>query len=193
MEELVAAIEPIYAQDASLLRWVALRGALHGLSDAGAGTTTLPIGEAVGFHWDESSNGWSALDAGLSPQQTEAALGLLSSIMSKVVDYHEISELSIEDVNEDQRWRLASFNRAMALDYIAWSAVVLCRLEASGHLPPVPSVVPQPSRLETAGWYVDPLFGKAGRYWNGADWTDRVRLSPDHPNFKQYGESVAPL
>ena len=61
----------------------------------------------------------------------------------------------------------------MALDFIAWSAVALLRTElAHGFLH-----APEPDALEQPGWYTDPLWGKAQRYWDAADWTERVRTS----------------
>jgi hypothetical protein len=61
----------------------------------------------------------------------------------------------------------------MALDFIAWSAVALLRTELAQDF----LHAPEPDALEQPGWYTDPLWGKAQRYWDGTDWTERVRTS----------------
>jgi len=78
-------------------------------------------------------------------------------------------------------------NDAMALDFIAWIATAELRLEASIGASLSTADVPEPSALEAPGWYVEPLFSKGERYWDGRDWTAFVRLPIDG----QY--RVAPL
>ena len=36
--------------------------------------------------------------------------------------------------------------------------------------------LPEPGRLDAAGWYAEPLFAKSERYHDGSDWTDRCRV-----------------
>lgn len=190
MEGLVETIRPIYSREASLLKWVALRGALHGLWDSGATLASIPVVESVGLRWLDGGELCPA-DPTVPQQLSGPAVGLAASVMEKVGSYEEISELTVGEVQADQRWRLSAFSDEMALDYIVWSAIVLNRLEAAGYLEPLPPL-PQPSMLEVPGWYVDPLWGRAGRYWDGSDWTTRWRPAPDDPRFRD-GESSAPI
>ena len=67
-------------------------------------------------------------------------------------------------------------NEAVALDFIVWAAAIELRFEGRGLLPSVVDSVPLPSRLDEPGWYVDPIFGRCDRYWDGTDWTSRVRV-----------------
>lgn len=81
--------------------------------------------------------------------------------------------MNMDDVNADPFWK--TVNHAIALDYIAWTSVALCRvrwLETALNMP-------EPGLLETAGWYADPLWAKAERFWDGADWTARMRILSD--------------
>jgi len=71
--------------------------------------------------------------------------------------------------------------QAVALDIIAWAAVAELRLGLADDLL---ATFPRPDLLETPGWYTEPLFRKAERYWDG-DWTDRCRTPQ--------GESSVPL
>ncbi len=69
--------------------------------------------------------------------------------------------------------RVAGFPRAVALDCIAWSAVAFLRLEIAQQ---IFSQVPEPDALSEPGWYTEPLFAKAERFWNGSNWTARCRV-----------------
>jgi hypothetical protein len=75
--------------------------------------------------------------------------------------------LTIDEVKADRCWP----GNAVALDIIAWSAVALLRLELLDL-----NHVPEPDRLDTSGWYYDPLWGKVQRFWDGSDWTGRCRV-----------------
>lgn len=105
----------------------------------------------------------------LSPEQRSGAVGLFVSLAERLFDYERYSKLPIDDVNQDPLYR--RMGDAMALDFIAWSAVALLR---TGLAQDVLSA-PEPDALESPGWYTDPLWGKAERYWDGTDWTDRAR------------------
>src|SRR6202035_4799055 len=106
----------------------------------------------------------------LSAQQRQAVVEVFSALAVRVFDYERYSQMSIDEVNQDPRCRL---NDAMALDFIAWSAVALLRTELAQSF----LHAPEPDALEQPGWYTDPLWGKAQRYWDGDDWTERVRTS----------------
>lgn len=73
-----------------------------------------------------------------------------------------------------------------AHEITAWTGAVIGRLRGAGHLPDLPWMSAEfhtvPS-MTTSGWYPNPylmgeiLAGEATwqRYWNGTDWTDRIR------------------
>src|SRR5581483_10292214 len=88
----------------------------------------------------------------------------------RLFDYDRYSQLSIDEVNQDPRCRLSD---AMALDFISWSAIALLRTGLAQRF----LDTPEPDALEQPGWYTDPLWGKAQRYWDGTDWTARARTS----------------
>jgi hypothetical protein len=80
----------------------------------------------------------------------------------------------------------AEFQRlgpSVALDAIAWAAVAVLRTEG------LRLDIPEPNLLERPGWYIEPVFGQAERYWDGSDWTDRCRI----PDRNAYREGDFPL
>jgi Protein of unknown function (DUF2510) len=183
MERLVARIDPIFARERSLLRWVALRGALAQLyiMTVDDGSAALPFSPAVETAMgvgDVTPPGAAEPVIGvgrewasrLSAEQRQAVVEVFSALAVRVFDYGRYSQMSIDEVNQDPRCRL---NDAMALDFIAWSAVALLRTELAQSF----LHAPEPDALEQPGWYTDPLWGKAQRYWDGDDWTERVRTS----------------
>ena len=183
MERLVARIDPIFAHERSLLRWVALRGALAQLyiTTVDQSSAVVPFSPAVETAMgvgDVAPPGAAepVLGVGrewasrLSAEQRQAVVGVFSALAVRLFDYERYSQMPIDEVNQDPRCRL---NDAMALDFIAWSAVALLRTDlAQGFLH-----APEPDALEQPGWYTDPLWGKAQRYWDGTDWTERARTS----------------
>lgn len=66
---------------------------------------------------------------------------------------------------------LCSLSEAISVDYIVWSVVALLRDGFAENL----LGLPEPSALGQKGWYVEPVFAKSERYWDG-DWTTRCRL-----------------
>jgi hypothetical protein len=181
MEGLVARIAPLFHGERSLLRWVALRGAFTHLHIATVDSTSrvLPfypaveVAMGVGNVADpeaaepviDVAPEWASR---LSEEQREAVIGLFVALTTRLFDYERYSELPIDEINQDSRCRL---NDAMALDFLAWSAVALLRTELARDF----LAAPEPDALEQPGWYTDPLWGKAQRYWDGTDWTERAR------------------
>ena len=183
MEGLVGRVAPLFARERSLVRWVALRGAFTNLyiATVDAASRSVPFSPVV-----EDAMGVGNIagpDAAgpvvgvapewasrLSREQRDAATGIFSALAVRLFDYERYSKLPADEVNRDPRCRL---NDAMALDFIAWSAVALLRTGLARDF----LAAPEPDALERPGWYADPLWGKAQRYWDGADWTERVRTS----------------
>jgi hypothetical protein len=183
MEQLVSRIAPLFDKERSLLRWVALRGAFSQLyiSSVDRESRTIPFSPAVEAAMGirsvrdpasarnavELAPGWASR---LAKDQQHAIVEIFSAVAVRVLDYDRYSQLPMGEVNQDARCRL---NDAMALDFIAWTAVALLR---TGQAPGFWHA-PEPDALYQPGWYTDPLWGKAQRYWDATDWTDRVRTS----------------
>lgn len=107
--------------------------------------------------------------APLAPEITANVIGVFSSLAMRLDAYERVSKMDMDDVNVDPLWK--AVNEGIALDYIAWASVALCRV---GWIE-TPLNMPEPGLLETPGWYADPLWAKAERFWDGTDWTPRVR------------------
>lgn len=81
--------------------------------------------------------------------------------------YPTIATLSLDQVNGDPRlvrtpeWHFAA---------ISWGATVFANATDFALLNPGAQA------LETPGWYADPAFAKAERFWDGGDWTPRCRV-----------------
>ena len=180
LEGLVARIAPLFAYEPSLTRWVALRGALTQLyiSTVDAESRSVPFYPAVETAMGVGRVGTSpndpTIDVGpdwrtqLSEQQQKDAIGLFCAVGVRVQDYGRYSTLRIDDLRADRCW----LGDAVALDVIAWSAVALLRLELVDL-----AGTPEPDALGGAGWYCEPLWAKAERYWDGSDWTTRCRVA----------------
>ncbi len=195
MEELVSILAPIFDREHSLIRWVALRGALTTLYI----TTVDPESRAVPFspvvervmgvgevsHPNASEPVFDVAPdwvPRLSNQQREAAIGVFVAVARRLFDYDRFSQLSTDDVNADPRCHLSD---PVALDLIAWTSVALLRLGmAKSYLD-----TPEPDALTRPGWYIEPLFAKSERYWDGSDWTPRCRV----PDGRAYRELRLPL
>jgi hypothetical protein len=177
MEPLVERIRPLFEREASLIRWVAYRGALRFLdmvfaTDGEWRVATLTMGLEVGKDPSSGEHQIRAIERpGPIPRKVKGQItGLFSSISLSLEDYQEIAEASVQAVNANPRWQL---DDGMALDYIAWTAIAMLRTgkakEVLGH--------PEPGMLEYPGWYADPLLAQAERYWDGTDWTARMRVA----------------
>lgn len=190
LEGLVAKLTLLFERERSLIRWVALRGAFAELfiriyDPNSAVASPEELERVMGLEWATDVQGevhpnlaqpWRTT---LSPDQREAALGIAGSVLIRVEDYDRYSKMGITDVNADPRCR---FPDAVALDGIAWSAIALLRLGVAEQIFPQ---VPEPDALSVPGWYTDPLFAKAERFWDGSDWTARCRVRD--------GEASSPL
>jgi hypothetical protein len=108
-----------------------------------------------------------------SPQELELAMGL---------------EWVTDSAGSRRVEVAAGFGDALALDCIAWSATALLRL-GTGPGPRVLIMAPEPDALPQPGWYPEPLWGKAERYWDGSDWMAACRVR----NGRSYTETTMPL
>jgi hypothetical protein len=176
MEELVAVIAPLFARERALIRWVALRGALLYLDmlcpDDASMQALLPH---LGLRPSEAADGLAVELIDPERQVPEPTAGLVTGLFFSIADrwasYRQLAEMTVAEVNLDARW--AVVGPSMGLDYIAWAAVAMVRSGAwaAGSM----RDVPEPGLLEEPGWYIEPLFAKSERFWDGEDWTRRVR------------------
>jgi Protein of unknown function (DUF2510) len=193
LEGLVAKIEPIFRRERSLIRWVALRGAIthlyiHTFDPESRSVPFYPTVEMVmGVgHLSEPGDPNEVIGVGpdwsdrLDADQQTAAANIYRSVWVRLLDYERYSQLSVQVVNAEAHLQV---NQAIGLDIIAWACVAALRLghEFGGH--------PKPDVLNHPGWYVEPLFGKTERYWDGTDWTQRCRVQSG----RQYHEQAMPL
>ncbi len=196
LENLVGQIAPLFEAELSLVRWVALRGALAEMfirvvDRESAARSPADLETVMGLEWVSDSNGDSYADlvepwrTDFSPAQRSAALGIASSVLIRAEDYPRYSALSVQAVNDDPQCSL--MNRALALDTIAWSAVALLRLGVAQQLF---SQVPEPDALDEPGWYPEPLFTKSERYWDGSDWTAACRVL-EHGGYREASVPLA--
>ena len=194
LEGLVAQLTPLFERERSLIRWVALRGALSEifirvLDPGSAARSPDQLEQVMGLEWQTSRSGESHPDIvqswrpRLSDEQRNAALGVASMTLVRAANYGRLEDMSTGAVMEDSNFWMSE---AVALDCIAWSAITMLRLDVAQQLFPQ---VPEPDALPGPGWYTEPLFGKADRYWDGSDWTSRCRLQ----NGRQYREVTSPL
>lgn len=178
MEPLVELIKPVFAMERSLVKWVGLRGAIASLWQCGP-LSWEEMSRSVGLVPEERPDGveWVLGDrpADMSDAAMAGALGVHASVMMKVANYDEIQSMSLDQVRSEPRWFLMTVNELHGYDYIVWAAIVTGRLEALNRLPAITAEAPEPSQLEEPGWYVDPMFAKADRYWDGTDWTAQCR------------------
>jgi hypothetical protein len=194
LEGLVAKLTPLFERERSLIRWVALRGALAEMFVRVVDRSSAVIypGELVeimGLEWIDDAYGESDLNLAqpwrttLSSEQQQTALGVAGSIFMRSEDYARYSKMKVEDVNTDPHCQIS---RAIALDYIAWLAVAFLRLGIAQQLF---SQVPEPDALPEPGWYTEPLFAKAERFWDGSNWTDSCRVKDS----RGFNETSIPL
>lgn len=181
LEGLTAKIKPLFDKEKSLIRWVALRGAIaatyvHTVDPASRIVPFYPAVEtAMGVgHLSAPDAAEEIIDVApewvrrLSREQRTGTVLLFAAIKVMVFDYERYSHMGMDDVNRDPKYALSD---SMALAFIAWNAVALLRLGIAQQL----VTAPEPDALEEVGWYTDPLWGKAQRFWDGADWTSRCR------------------
>lgn len=178
LEDLVATITPLFARERSLVLWVALRGAFTEMfvrvfDPSSAIATPEDLEHAMALTWTEGAQShpdvadpWRLT---LTSVERDATLGVASSVLVRVADYPRYSELPV-----DEALQTSYMPHAAALDGIAWCAAALLRLQIAQQ---VAAKVPEPDALDEPGWYPEPLFAKAERFWDGSDWTADCRTA----------------
>ncbi len=192
MEDLVEHIAPLFQQERSLARWVAIRGGLLFLdmicSSDLEWQQLMPVMGLAPINDQQTGRPPAVLlhqASPITPEVEQNILGLFWSIKYRWQRYAEISEMTVQQVNADPQ--LARVNPPIAFDFIAWTAIAMLRTgNASSELI---RDMPEPGLLEKPGWYADPLFAKCERYWDEDDWTDLIRVK----NGRTWNESILPL
>jgi hypothetical protein len=193
LEGLVAQIAPLFEREQSLIRWVALRGALadlyiHTIDPTSRSVPFYPTVEVVmgvghlSDHDDPEEvigvvPDWSDR---LTEHQQQSAVNIYTSVWRRLLHYEHYSKMPIGEVNS---LRLLQVGPAIGLDIIAWSAIAMVRLGCDYE------DIPGPDELDEPGWYTEPVFGVDERYWDGSDWTERCRVRTG----RRYSESTLPL
>jgi hypothetical protein len=184
LQGLVARIGPLFTNERSLIRWVALRGAFTSLFvyifDPSSKVASLrDLEQAMGVALVAGPTGDRHLEVAeswtsrLSTEQQANVVAIARQVLFHVSDYPRLQSLSVLQVNSDPE--LAEFDDALALDCIVWSAIALLRL-GIGPGPRALIMAPEPDALLRPGWYPEPLWGRAERYWDGSDWTAVCRV-----------------
>jgi hypothetical protein len=112
LEELVSRIKPVFERDHSLIRWVALRGAVTELyirffEDEDADISAWKLQEAMGLEWRTGADGQSHPDlvepwrSRMSARQRQDAIGIAASVLVRVQNYPRYSNLRMGEVNTD--------------------------------------------------------------------------------------------
>jgi hypothetical protein len=147
-QPLTVAVDNLLARERSLQKWVALRGALTFLN------IVVNEGQVVSL---------AELERAVPDIPKPDHLAQLLSM------YGDIEKLSFQQVAGHSL--LGSLTPSWALTMITWSASAMTRTRAADNF----TAVPEPDALTQPGWYTEPVFAKAQRYWNGNDWEARVR------------------
>ncbi len=199
LEGLVAKIRPLFGREDSLIRWVALRGALLEISmrildPETAERSVKDLELAMGLEWSPDvpvilaatgqvlpgiSESWRSR---LTAEQCKSATGVAGSVLIRAGRYRLLENMNCQEAIASPFW----MPRAVGLDHIAWSAAALLRMGVAQRLF---GLVPEPDALQVPGWYMDPLFAKTERYWDGSDWTSRCR----YKDGRQFRELSIPL
>lgn len=177
MENLVAKIRPLFAREQSLIRWVALRGAMAILKMRSAEAPPEDLAMVMGLMMGLDSAGRPFIKVlrdfnPVADEQANAAISMWAMVTRYLADYDRIADMTMDDINADPQYLALSDD--IALDCIVWSAVALLRL---GLVQQLASKVPEPDAMPGPGWYIDPLFARSNRYWDGSDWTPKVRMA----------------
>jgi hypothetical protein len=176
LEQLLPAVTPLFRHEPSMIRWVALRGAITTLHIAThkSPDTLIKLTEAMGLRLTEGQRGGTSVTA-LRPgqmlgQQLDAALALGTTVYGLLTGYDQVSGMTIQETNAYPAF--AALADADGLHCIVWVAVALLRV---GRAQEIMQVYPEPDALTEPGWYTEPVFGRFERYWDGTDWTPSVR------------------
>jgi uncharacterized protein DUF2510 len=169
------AVRDILFQDQALAAWIA-RDCLVAL-DALLTTMRAPLGVALETAM-AAAGLWPGPTAGTDTP--EPAFVLARRVIAMFSGVRGGNRIFYERL-------FATQNPCAAHEITAWTGAVIGRLHGAGHLPDQPWMSPEfhtvPLML-TPGWYPNPylmgeiLAGEATwqRYWNGNDWTDRIRM-----------------
>lgn len=180
LEDLVRKIAPLFEREQSLVRWVALRGAIAWLyreilRRSGATRSPQQLAEAMGLTWARGTAGAYELVATeasgeLTGERRNVAVATANITANYLIYYQRIMQMTVPELNADAM--CSQLDDDIALECIAWSAVACLRLGVDWQWL---AQLPEPDALTEIGWYTDPLCGIYQRYWDGWDWTSACR------------------
>jgi Protein of unknown function (DUF2510) len=204
LDGIVSKIAPLFKREQSLIRWVALRGAIACLwmsilDPEMSSKSPEDLASVMGFTWvdsagrpyADSSQGQVFFAANevpgqLSGQLRKAAADTAGTVMKYAVNYQRFVDMSIYDADADALF--SEMSDAVALECIAWSAVARLRL---GVAQLMFTKVPEPDALSVPGWYFEPVTAVCQRYWDGTDWTSACR-NEEGRRFKEFTLPLRP-
>jgi hypothetical protein len=205
LDGLVSKIAPLFNRERSLVRWVALRGAVACLwasilDPERSSKSPQELADIMGFAWVDSSGRPYGDSSGeeaptlkakefpgqLSGQLRAAAEGTVDTVIRYVAGYKRFMDMSIYDANADPQF--SQMSDTTALSCIAWSASARLRL---GIAQPMFAKVPEPDALQVPSWYVEPVTAVCERYWDGLDWTAACRKQQGR-GFKEFTLPLRP-
>jgi hypothetical protein len=176
LEQLLPAVTPLFRHEPSMIRWVALRGAITTLHIATQESrdALINLTEAMGLRL-MTGQGGGVVRTPLAPgqlagQQPDAALALGTTVYGLLTGYERVAKMTMPEANAYPPF--AALTDADGLHCIVWVAVALLRV---GRAQEIMQVYPEPDALTEPGWYAEPVFGRFERYWDGTDWTPSVR------------------
>jgi uncharacterized protein DUF2510 len=161
-----------------------MRGTVSQNFDLAFGSVGLEVGEAVSVKASLAAT-WSGFDVDAATALANVAIAVLNAAVSSPADPRPAGQDLYEDLYTGAS---GSDVESLGYDVIAWGSVVLARLVNADHvtpnLPILPPIYRDAPLMQGAGWYPNPgkygglVFGDAAiqRYWNGDQWTDRVRV-----------------
>jgi hypothetical protein len=174
LERLVSAITPLFQHEQSLIRWVAVRGAIAGVHGAtlreASPDAVIEVTKAMGLRLVQGQGGRISVTPLADEEGQGAELAVSNTIYGFLWDYERILKMSFEDTSAYAPF--AALTDGQALDCIAWASTALLRTGRAQEMLPK---VPEPDALTDPGWYVEPVFAGFERYWDGSDWTAKVR------------------
>lgn len=180
LERLVEKIAPLFEREQSLVRWVALRGALawlyrEVLRQEGATSSPQEFADAMGLAWVRGTAGDYMLVAArsqeqLSGERRNVAVATANVAANYLTYYQRIMKMTVRELNADAM--CAELDDEIALECIAWCALACLRLRIDREWF---ANLPEPDALTEMGWYTDPISTEYQRYWDGSDWTAECR------------------
>ena len=139
-------ISGLLAKEASVIKWVSLRGALTYVSIA-LEDTARSMEDLRGY-------------AGVA--EPDGALGLIGGCEGRVATLSFSDVIADPDLVKTNDWHL---------DFVSWAAKAFVGGKLYARV-----VIPPAQVLDVPAWYAEPVFAKCERFWDGSDWSSKCRM-----------------